>query len=248
MVDITVLDKISFKDIEIKTFHVSCRSHRCAGNSINFIGILFLKCPANVKTIYNNSIKPGYIHIKSVGELLYPNSKTLHQQCFENITSGNKDDFLILGFSFDYDLYSIKLNSSTFNLKLSQYFNESNDREGMEFFTPILQTVMKKYIVEREVGFTLNVEHIPRIACLRYTESYPDVRYEDKEIHFETRDKFYDWCRLYYKSTRWFSIEAFELLFNAEYPDLVTYDRMMRDKILILRPEPGSSINIPADP
>jgi hypothetical protein len=101
---------------------------------------LFLKCPANAKTIYNNSIKPGFIHIKSVGELLFPNSKTLHQQCFESITSGNKDDFLMLGFSFDYDLYSIKFNSSTFNLKLSQYFNESNDREGMEFFTPILQT------------------------------------------------------------------------------------------------------------
>jgi hypothetical protein len=55
----------------------------------------------------------------------------------------------------------------------------------------LLQTVMKKYIVEREVGFTLNVEHIPRIACMRYTESYPDVRYEGKEIRFETRDKFY---------------------------------------------------------
>jgi hypothetical protein len=151
MIDITSVDKISFKDIDIKSFRVSCQSHVCTEDSINFMGVLFLKCPEGAKSIHNTTIKPGYIHIKSLEELNERSkSVTLHQKCFETISIGNKDDSLLLEFSFDFGSDSkpetIKLNSSTFNQKLSRYFNGSGNREGMEFFTPILLTVSKKYI------------------------------------------------------------------------------------------------------
>jgi hypothetical protein len=239
MVDITVVDKISFKDVDIKSFRVSCQSHVCTEDSINFIGVLFLKCPEGAKSIHNRSIKPGYIHIKSIRELNERSkSVTLHQQCFETISSGNRDDFLLLGFSFDFGSDSkpetIKLNSSTFNKKLSRYFNGSGDREGMEFFTPILQTVSKKYILQRKRGFTLNVEHIPINSCLMYANIYPEFKYKSRVIHFETRKEFYGWCRKYYKSEEWFDEKTFELLFNTKNPDWEILESEMRQKILII--------------
>ncbi len=202
MVIIDVLDKISINNINITTFRVSRHSDIPEVISkMNIIGVMFLECPEDAKTKYKHSLLPGYIHMKDIKNLK-DKLKTYHQQCFETISNGNIDDFLVLGFGVNYGNEGLKLNSSTFNVKLNNRLDKSNDREAIEFFTPILQTVMRKFKGEFNVGFTLNVAHIPLKIYNMYTEIYPNkhLSYELKKIPFCKEKEFEKWCREYYTS------------------------------------------------
>jgi hypothetical protein len=106
-----------------------------------------------------------------------------------------------MGFGVKYGEDGVKLNSSTFNINLCNHLDQSKDREAMEFFTPILQIILRKYKVEKCVGFTLNVEYIPLKIYDIYTALYLNkhLEYKVKCKYFDNEDKFYSWCREYYK-------------------------------------------------
>lgn len=106
-----------------------------------------------------------------------------------------------MGFGVNYGCDGIKLNSRTFNKKLNEALDGSDDYKAMEFFTPILQVIMRKYKIEKCVGFDIPVEFVPiKIFNKVYAEAYPDVHlsFNTKEMSFNTEEEFYQWCRKYY--------------------------------------------------
>ena len=223
-IHVKALESIIFRDIEIKTLKVSCKSDPpWPTGDMSHIGVMFLKCPADAKTRHNSRILPGYIHLKKVSEL--ENSRgelkdaTLHELCLKDITEirVDKGQFLICGFSCSgirvrgsslsgwgvRDPLEIK--SATFNIGLYNYFYYGTanpdkdcksdpkvaeirsklndlcpvtiDREAVEFFTPILQTVMRKFKIEKKIGFTVDVEYLPLLVWEPHAEIYAEYRH-----------------------------------------------------------------------
>jgi len=159
------LKKLCIDDIEINSFRVSCTSDGAGKNGgMNVIGILFLKCPEGAKTTGGRSIRPGYVHLKTLPNLENiegPQYKTLHHKCFASVCGGELNDNLVMGFGVNCGRDGMKLKSGTFNSTLNSYLGVSYDREAMEFFTPILQVIMRKYKGECRVGFNVPLEFVP---------------------------------------------------------------------------------------
>lgn len=208
--------------ITLKSFRVSCMSDNPGKNNLNFIGVMFLKCPEDAKTVHGHSLLPGYIHLKSPSNLKKPRDQiALHAQCFESICGhgsykNKSHDYLVLGFGLYYNAgpYSfesalnngmLSLTSGTFNQRLNEYIGIGNNlRDGREVaaevFTPILQVIMRKYKLETRVGFTLKLEHIPFAIYKTHLEVYNFISFETRKIKFESSNEFCQWCRQFYEN------------------------------------------------
>lgn len=219
---ITPIDKTN-EEIALKSFRVSCTSDSCRRDEfdLNLIGVLFIKCPNEAKTVHGRSLLPGYIHLKLIKNLKKPEElgdKSYHEQCFEAICNENLENYLVLGFGLYYnggeisygqakEYGMLNLESDTFNTRLNKYLGLNPDSDPnyknktAEIFTPILQAVMRKYKLEFCVGFTLNIEHIPVKVYSNFCQVYKNlIQYKTKKVEFATNEDFYQWCRKYFVS------------------------------------------------
>jgi len=200
MYKIEIITSLLFNEVILENFIVSKHSDPFPSTG-GVIGVLVLSCLPLLFDRRGEPIQSGCIHLKTAHNL--NGVGTVHQQCFHDFSQEDSNNMILMGFAVSYGetgLPGLKLNSATFNLKLSHYLDQSHSREAVEFFTPILQTVMRKYKIETVVGFTLPVTHIPIKVFELYTRIYPNkhLKYTKGERSFTSDADFEAWCRMYF--------------------------------------------------